>query len=148
MDCAPEDLRAAEFLVFLVLGEIARDGTRWASLPAPVIAFRARVSTSTVYKAQHELVNRGLLIRGGKAHVGVTQTYRIPHLVGAHRNAIKSLPPREGTAPVDNPSGVVVPAPRAFPWGEKSLPPREGQTVRTNQHLLSGYSTTSESVVR
>lgn len=91
LEYAPADLRPAELMVYLVLAENARDKTRRASIVDLDIARKARVSLSSVYKAQTVLRARGLIRSvhptGERRRNGWTQAYILTTLAPHHRNA-------------------------------------------------------------
>jgi hypothetical protein len=89
LEHAPADLTAAEMLVYITLAEEARDRGRSACVPADRIAFRARLSVGTVYKALGELGRRGLILGQNRARLGTTQRYTLVALVEGHRKVTR-----------------------------------------------------------
>lgn len=91
LEHAPEDLTAAQMLVFVSLAEDAREkGTyaRQARYESSVddLMRRTRLKAGTVRNALAELVRRGLLVPlNGRARPGIVQHYRIPVLYEHHR---------------------------------------------------------------
>lgn len=90
LDHAPQDLTNAELLVFVAVGEDARDRDRLARYSdVETLVYRTRLKPGTVKNALSELVRRGLLKpAGGPAHKGRHQEYRVADLYPHHRESV------------------------------------------------------------
>jgi hypothetical protein len=88
---APESLRAAEFLVLIVLAENAHDHDRVARLGAAEIAHRARLSPGGTRNALSSLAARALIQPMiSKLARGRSQDYKLHPLSEYHRRPIAS----------------------------------------------------------
>lgn len=93
LDNAPEDLTGGELIVFVAIGEDARERDRLAShSDVESLVRRTRLKPGTIRNALSELADRGLLIpqrkttyKGGYGH----QEYVVTRLEQHHRDATR-----------------------------------------------------------
>lgn len=91
LDHAPEDLRPAELLVLIAIGEDARDRDRIASYSdVESLVRRTRCKAGTIRNALSSLVQRGLIVPlNDRVHRGgLHQEYKVTKLGHGHRAAI------------------------------------------------------------
>ncbi len=101
LDYAPIDLRPAEFLVLIAVGEDARDTDRVSKFSdVENLTRRTRLKAGTVRNALAELVGRGLIIPTyQRARIGLHQEYTVARLTNARHATIRPIHTNESVTP-------------------------------------------------
>lgn len=122
LDHAPPDITSGELLVWLVIADDAKDGTRIGWIDQAKLQRRTRLSERGIRQALHKLAGRGFELRVQRgtdktgrpvfAHRGMQLTYKLPKLSQAVDDGVDE--------PVDN-----------EPQGGTTVPPcvEEGGTI-------------------